>query len=76
MGQVAMATDHGCQRPALTDGAGSPIGGGPLGSREKVAMGPWTVRPLHEVPQGVGGADERGKDGAPFSCQTAAQSTA
>ena len=59
-----------------TGGAGSSIGGWPLGTREEATMGAWTVHPLYRAPPGVGGASEAEKDGTPFSCQTAAQSTA
>ena len=76
VGQVAMATDHGGRRTMPTGNAGSPIGGWPSGTREEVATGAWTVRPLYRAPPGVCGASEAEKDGAPFSCQTAAQSTA
>ena len=38
---------------------------------EEATMGAWTVRPLYRAHPGFGGANEAGKDGAPFSCQTA-----
>ena len=76
VGQMAMAIDHGSQRTMPTSGAGSSIGGWPSGTREEATMGAWTVRPLYQAPPGVGGASEAEKDGAPFSCQTAAQSIA
>ena len=75
VGQMAMAIDHGGRRTMPTCGAGSSIGGWLSGTREEATMGAWTVRPLYRAPPGVGGASEGGKDGTPFSCQTAAQST-
>ena len=67
---------QGVRRTMPTGGGGPPIGGWPSGAQVEAARGTWTVRPLRGAPQGVGEADEGGKDGAPFSCQTAAQSTA
>ena len=57
-------------------GMGSLIGGWPSGTREQATMGAWTVHSLYQAPPGVGGVSEVGNDGAPFSCQTAAQSAA
>ena len=76
VGQMAMAIDHGGGRAMPTGGAESSIGGWPSGTREEATMGAWTVRPLYQAPPGVGGASGAEKDGAPFPCQTAAQSTA
>ena len=76
VGEMAMAIDHGGRRTMPTGGAGSSIDGWPSGTAEEAAMETWTVRPLYRAPPRVGGASEAGKDGAPFSCQTAAQSTA
>ena len=76
VGQMAMAIDHGGRRTRPTGGAVSSIGGWPSGMREEAMMGAWTVRPLYRAPPGVGGASGAEKDGAPFSCQIAAQSTA
>ena len=75
MGQMAMVIDHGGRQTMTTGGVGSSIGGWPLGTREEGTMETWTVRPLYWALAGVSGASEAGIDGAPFSCQTAAQST-
>ena len=76
VGQMAMAIDHGGRRTMPTGGVGSSIGGWPSRTREEATMGAWMVRPLYRAPLGVGGASEAEKDGALFSCQTAAQNTA
>ena len=76
IGQMSMAIDHGGQRTMPTDGAGSSISGWPSGTWEEATMGAWTVHPLYRAPPGVGGASEAKGDDAPFSCQTAGQSTA
>ena len=76
VGQMAMAIDHGGRQAMPTGGTGSSIGGWPSGTQKEATMGAWTVHPLYREPPGIGGAREAGKDGAPFSCQTAAESTA
>ena len=75
VGQMVMAIDHGGRRAMLTGGVGSQIGGWLSVTRE-AATETWAVHPLYQAPLGVGGMSEAGKDGAPFSYQIAAQSTA
>ena len=76
LGQMAMAIDHGGRQTMPTGGVGSSIDGRLSGTQEEETMGAWTIRLLYWAPLGVGGMSEPEKDGAPFSCETTAQSTA
>ena len=76
MGQMAMAVDNGGRQTMPIGGVGSSISGWSSGTREEAAMGAWTVHTLYRAPRGVSEASEGGNEGAPFSCQTATQSTA
>ena len=63
-GQVAMTTSRDGRRTMLTGGAGSSIGGRPSGMRVQNVTGPWTIRPLHGAPPGIGEASEGRTNGA------------
>ena len=75
LGQVAMATDRGSRRTALTGNAGIPIGGRPSGTRKEAVMETWIVRPLYGARPGVGKTSEGGETGAHLSSLTEVQGT-
>ena len=75
-GQVARATGRDGRRTMPTGGAGSPIGGRPLGTQVEDTTGPWTVRPLHGAPPEIGEASEGRTNGAHMSSLTTVQSVA
>ena len=75
LGLVAMATDRGSRRTAVTGNGRIPIGGRPSGTRKEAVMETRIVRPLYGARLGVGETSEGGETGAHLSSLTEVQGT-